>query len=146
MYDTQLYFYLINFRLEDFILNIVKNEILMFINNKDPLYYFNILDNYNIYLFDSKNKILCKLPLKIYSLNDQENIIENSYNTIINILNDYLSNLPEKEYPSYVGLYISTCNIKELDIESLWNHVDKCKDNMYKMQNDLLLPISKGEK
>src|ERR1700739_3773572 len=119
MYDTQLSFYLMYFRLEDFILNNFKNEILMLFNNEDPLYYFNISNNYNIYLFDIKHKILCKLPFKLHSLNDQEDIIEDSYNLIIDVLNNYLSSYSGSEYPLYIGLYISTCNVKELDIESL---------------------------
>ena len=143
MYDTQLYFYLMNFYLKDFILSHFKNEILMLFNNEDPLYYFDKSNNYNIYLLDSKGKILCKLPFKLYSLNDKEDIIEDVYNMIIDALQNYLSSFVYDEYPSNIVLYISICDVNALDIESLWLHINKCKDNICKMKSDLLLPISK---
>jgi hypothetical protein len=142
MYDTQLSFYLKNFYIKDFILENFKDEVLGLFSNKDPLYYFNISYNYNIYLFEPDGKVLCKLPFKLYSIHDKEDIIEDSYNMIFECLSEYLAKFSEGDYPLYIGLYIGMINTSELDILSLWFQRDRCINNIKKMQNDLSLPIS----
>ena len=99
MYDTQLYFYLIKLNIKDFNLINFKQEILLLFSNENPLYYFDITITYNIYIFGPEGNILCKLPFKLYSLGDKEDVIEDAYNMLLESLKDYLSSLEVDKYP-----------------------------------------------
>lgn len=127
MYNTILPFYFMYFHWEDFNLFNFKTEIISIFTNKNPKYLykydFHLDCVYYIHLFESNNnKIICKLPFKLFSLNDNEDIIEDYYNKLLPSIDTYFSKRSDYKYPSYVGLYISRYNEEIINPKKLLEH------------------------
>jgi len=77
---------------------------------KNDEYSFELRSIYYIHLITLNNKIIGKLPFKLLSIKDDEDILEDYYNKLYSYLDTYLSNLQFKDYPCYIGIYLSSYN------------------------------------
>jgi hypothetical protein len=147
MYN-KLKFYFTYVHVNDLNLAFFKKEIINIFRNDDSLYNYNFkLNNlYYIHLFLPSGKIIGKLPFKLLSLEDKEDIIEDIYIYLYPFINDYLRNVQYGnlymnlapynylflldlfylsqyfkfiEFPSYIGLYISTQEEYEINTKDL---------------------------
>jgi len=141
MYETKLKFYFVYFHPEDLTLFGFKKEVISLF--KDPLYEFSINNLYYIHLFDFNARIIGKFPFKLFSLNDNEDCMEDYYNKLVAYVSIHLKN---REYCSYteslIGLYISVVNEEKIDPKYLSFQKEYILNNILKMHTDLLLPIN----
>jgi hypothetical protein len=147
MYN-KLKFYFTYAHVNDFNLTFFKREIISLFKKDDPLYIYDFQLNhvYYIHLFLPSGKIIGKLPFKLLSLEDKEDVIEDIYLYLYPFIDEYLKSVqygdlymnlaPYKfiflldlfyipqyfqftEFPSYVGLYISLQEECKIDTKNL---------------------------
>jgi hypothetical protein len=117
-----------------------KREILLIFKN--PLYEFNLNNLYYIHLFEPDGTIIGKLPFRLFSLNDDEDCIEDYYNKLVIFMSKYLDRKKDLiSTGSYVGLYISTISENEINTKHLYFQKENCLNNIRKMHIDFILPI-----
>lgn len=147
MYN-KLKFYFTYAYVNDLKLAYFKKEIISLFKNDDPLsnYDFQLNNIYYIHLFLPNGKIIGKLPFKLLSLEDKEDVIKEIYIQLYPFIYEYLKSVqhgelymnlaPYKfiflfdlfydsqyfkfiEFPSYIGLYISVQEEYEINIKNL---------------------------
>jgi len=105
-------FYFKNFNFIDF-----KKEILSLLNSSDKKHGFDIESIYFLYLIEPNGAIVMKLPIKLSSLENNENVIISSYTAINCYLDQYIGNSIlfnfdfHLKYTIYIGVYTDNYNI-----------------------------------
>jgi hypothetical protein len=155
MYN-KLKFYFTYTHVNDLNLAFFKKEITSPFKNNDPLYNYDFQLNYvyYIHLFLPSGKIIGKLPFKLLSLEDKEDVIEDIYIHLYPFIDKYLKSVqygdlymnlaPYKpifllelfylshyfkftEFPSYIGLYISLQEEYNINTKDLTSNRDLYK-------------------
>jgi len=100
------------FHVNDINLGNFKKEVVSVFKNNDPIYKydFQINSTYYLHLFHPNGLIIKKLPFKLLSVEDNEDIIEDLFWDLFPYIDKHLKNLEEQqfpEFPSYLGIYIN---------------------------------------
>jgi len=92
-------FYLKYFHIRNFDLTFFKEEILLIFGNKHPLYRCNFHVNtvYIIHLFLPNGRIIGKVPFKLLSVKDDEDLIEDIYFDLYVYLDKYLKSIQHED-------------------------------------------------
>lgn len=124
-----MYFHLYDFNLKNF-----RDEIISLYKNDDPLYIYDFQTNstYHLHLFLPSGEVISKLPFKLLSAEDKEDLLESIYLDLLPDMDVYLRGLEVLEYfeyPSYIGLYISSMPEDRIKPKDLVEHKDKYLNN-----------------
>jgi hypothetical protein len=124
MFKNTLKFYMVYFHINDFNLINFREEIISIYKNNDPIYDYDFQVNslYYLHLFQPNGLIIGRLPIKLLSVKDYEDVIEDLFLDLLPYIDKYLKRLETQEFPefpSYIGMYVSalpedTINPKEL--------------------------------
>jgi hypothetical protein len=122
------------FHINDFNLRNFREEIVSLFQNDDPIYNydFQVYSIYYIHLFLPSGEIISRLPFRLFSLKDNEDIIEDIYLSLLPDVDIYLTGLEVIEYieySSYIGLYISKHPEEAIKPKDLIEYKDKYLSN-----------------
>lgn len=101
---------------------------------------------YYAYLLDINGDIICRIPFKLLSLDDKEDLIEDVFNLLSFNLCEYLGELKGIINPDYVGLYISNIPEEFLYYEDIFDVKDLCLLYTQRIEMKLLLTRLLSEK
>jgi hypothetical protein len=148
--SNKLNFYLIYLHINDLNLANVKDEIISIFRNDDPIYKYDFQVNsiYYLHLFQPNGIIIGRLPLKLLSVEDYEDNIEDLFLDLLPCVDKYLESLETQKFPecpSYIGVYISALPENIIDPKELVLFKDKRLDaNLRAFKNFYINNIIKG--
>ena len=122
------------FHINDFNLRNFREEIIYSFRNDDPIYNYGFQVNsiYYMHLFLLSGEIISRLPFKLFSVEDNEDLIEDIYFSLLPDVDIYLTGLEvleNIEYPNYIGLYISKRPEEVINPKDIVEYKDKYLSN-----------------